>query len=50
METSVIPRLIFLRLENCLGYETAGQFEEGLSRTYEWYRATQTRAPAKTEK
>jgi len=33
-----------------LGYEPHVSFEEGLSRTYEWYRATQTRAPAKTEK
>ena len=33
-----------------LGYEPQVSFEEGLSRTYEWYRATQTRAPAKTEK
>jgi len=30
-----------------LGYEPQVSFEEGLSRTYEWYRATQTRAPAK---
>src|SRR6195256_1100527 len=33
-----------------LGYEPQVSFEEGLSRTYEWYRATQARAPAKTEK
>src|SRR5882762_553172 len=33
-----------------LGYEPQVSFEEGLSLTYEWYRATQTRAPAKTEK
>jgi len=33
-----------------LGYEPQVSFEEGLGRTYEWYRATQTRAPAKTEK
>ena len=33
-----------------LGYEPQVSFEEGLSRTYEWYRATQTRAPAKTAK
>jgi nucleoside-diphosphate-sugar epimerase len=33
-----------------LGYEPQVSFEEGLSRTYEWYRATQTRTPAKTEK
>src|SRR6266481_5548559 len=31
-------------------YEPQVSFEEGLSRTYEWYRGTQTRAPAKTEK
>jgi UDP-glucose 4-epimerase len=33
-----------------LGYEPLVSFEEGLSRTFEWYRATQTRATAKTEK
>jgi UDP-glucose 4-epimerase len=30
-----------------LGYEPQVSFEEGLSRTFEWYRATQTRATAK---
>jgi UDP-glucose 4-epimerase len=33
-----------------LGYEPLVSFEEGLSRTFEWYRATQTKATAKTEK
>src|SRR3982075_3542639 len=30
-----------------LGYEPLVTFEEGLARTFEWYRATQTRATAK---
>jgi UDP-glucose 4-epimerase len=30
-----------------LGYEPQVSFEEGLARTFEWYRATQTRATAK---
>jgi len=33
-----------------LGYEPQVSFEEGLARTFEWYRTTQTRAAAKTEK
>jgi nucleoside-diphosphate-sugar epimerase len=33
-----------------LGYEPKVTFEEGLARTFEWYRATQTRAAAKSEK
>jgi len=31
----------------CLEYDPQVSFEEGLARTFEWYRATQTRAPAK---
>jgi nucleoside-diphosphate-sugar epimerase len=34
----------------CLGYDPQVSFEEGLARTFEWYRATQMRAPAKAEK
>ncbi len=34
----------------CLEYDPQVSFEEGLARTFEWYRATQTRAPAKAEK
>jgi len=34
----------------CLEYNPQVSFEEGLARTFEWYRATQTRAPAKAEK
>src|SRR6266576_898442 len=34
----------------CLDYDPQVSFEEGLARTFEWYRATQTRAPAKVEK
>jgi nucleoside-diphosphate-sugar epimerase len=33
-----------------LGYEPQVSFEEGLARTFEWYRATQTKAAAKAEK
>ncbi len=33
-----------------LGYEPQVTFEEGLARTFEWYRATQTKAAAKSEK
>ncbi len=33
-----------------LGYEPAVTFEEGLARTFEWYRETQTKAAAKSEK
>src|ERR1700704_1624043 len=33
-----------------LGYEPQVSFEEGLRRTFEWYRTTQSRAPAKAEK
>jgi len=31
-----------------LGYEPLVTFEEGLKRTFDWYRATQTKAPAKS--
>ena len=34
----------------CLEYDPQVSFEEGLARTFEWYRATQTRASAKAEK
>jgi nucleoside-diphosphate-sugar epimerase len=34
----------------CLDYDPQVSFEEGLTRTFEWYRATQTRAPTKAEK
>jgi nucleoside-diphosphate-sugar epimerase len=34
----------------CLGYYPQVSFEEGLARTFEWYRATQMRTPAKAEK
>jgi len=34
----------------CLDYDPQVSFGEGLARTFEWYRATQTRAPAKAEK
>src|SRR6202158_6296591 len=34
----------------CLDYDPRVSFEEGLARTFEWYRATQTRASAKAEK
>ena len=34
----------------CLEYNPQVSFEEGLARTFAWYRATQTRAPAKAEK
>jgi nucleoside-diphosphate-sugar epimerase len=34
----------------CLDYDPRVSFEEGLARTFAWYRATQTRAPAKAEK
>jgi nucleoside-diphosphate-sugar epimerase len=33
-----------------LGYDPQVHFEGGLSRTLEWYRSSQTRAPAKSEK
>jgi nucleoside-diphosphate-sugar epimerase len=33
-----------------LGYEPPVSFEEGLARTFEWYRATQAKAAAKAEK
>jgi UDP-glucose 4-epimerase len=33
-----------------LGYDPQVSFEEGLTRTFEWYRATQTKAAAKSEK
>jgi UDP-glucose 4-epimerase len=33
-----------------LGYEPQVTFEEGLARTFEWYRETQTKAAAKAEK
>jgi nucleoside-diphosphate-sugar epimerase len=33
-----------------LGYEPQVSFEEGLTRTFEWYRETQAKAAAKTEK
>jgi nucleoside-diphosphate-sugar epimerase len=33
-----------------LGYEPKVTFEEGLARTFEWYRETQTKAAAKAEK
>jgi nucleoside-diphosphate-sugar epimerase len=33
-----------------LGYDPQVTFENGLARTFEWYRATQTKAAAKTEK
>jgi nucleoside-diphosphate-sugar epimerase len=32
-----------------LGYEPQVAFEEGLSRTFEWYRSTQTKTPVKQE-
>jgi nucleoside-diphosphate-sugar epimerase len=33
-----------------LGYDPQVPFEDGLARTFEWYRETQTKAAAKTEK
>jgi UDP-glucose 4-epimerase len=33
-----------------LGYDPQVSFEEGLTRTFEWYRATHTKAAAKSEK
>jgi len=33
-----------------LGYDPQVDFEEGLSRTFEWYRSSQAKAPAKSEK
>ena len=33
-----------------LGYDPQVDFEEGLSRTFEWYRSSQTKAPTKSEK
>ena len=33
-----------------LGYQPQVTFEGGLARTFEWYRETQTKAAAKTEK
>jgi len=35
---------------NFLGYEPQVAFEDGLARTFEWYRATQAKAAPKTEK
>jgi UDP-glucose 4-epimerase len=35
---------------NFLGYEPQVSFEEGLARTFEWYRAAQAKTAAKTEK
>ncbi|HUE57630.1 MAG TPA: SDR family oxidoreductase [Candidatus Udaeobacter sp.] len=32
-----------------LGYDPQIAFEEGLSRTFDWYRSTETRTPAKSE-
>jgi nucleoside-diphosphate-sugar epimerase len=32
-----------------LGYDPQVAFEEGLGRTFEWYRSTQTKAPVKQE-
>jgi UDP-glucose 4-epimerase len=34
----------------CLGYDPKVAFEEGLSRTFEWYRSSQTKTAAKSEK
>jgi nucleoside-diphosphate-sugar epimerase len=36
--------------QESLGYQPIVTFEEGLARTYEWYRETQAKAAAKTEK
>jgi nucleoside-diphosphate-sugar epimerase len=33
-----------------LGYDPQVAFEEGLSRTFEWYQSSQAKAPAKSEK
>jgi nucleoside-diphosphate-sugar epimerase len=33
-----------------LGYDPQVSFEEGLARTFEWYRETQAKAAAKAEK
>src|SRR5947207_3230375 len=38
------------RARECLEYNPQVSFEEGLARTFEWYRTTQTRAPAQAEK
>ncbi len=38
------------RAREFLGYEPQVSFEEGLARTFEWYRGTQAKAAAKTEK
>jgi len=37
------------RAREFLGYEPQVSFEEGLARTFEWYRGTQAKAAAKTE-
>src|SRR6266700_3279312 len=37
------------RSTDFLGYEPQVSFEEGLARTFEWYRGTQAKAAAKTE-
>jgi nucleoside-diphosphate-sugar epimerase len=33
-----------------LGYDPQVAFEEGLTRTFDWYRTTHTRTPARSEK
>jgi len=38
------------RAREFLGYEPQVSFEEGLARTFEWYRGTQAKMAAKTEK
>ena len=38
------------RAREVLGYEPQVSFEEGLERTFEWYRGTQAKMAAKTEK
>ena len=38
------------RAQKFLGYQPQVTFEGGLARTFEWYRETQTKAAAKTEK
>ncbi len=38
------------RAREFLGYEPQVSFEEGLARTFEWYRGTQAKTAAKTEK
>jgi len=39
-----------LQAQKFLGYQPQVTFEGGLARTFEWYRETQTKAAAKTEK